>query len=443
MSEKKIRVLVISYLPWRNDVSVGNTLSNIFDGMQNRIEFSNIYFKGVRPQNTIAKKYFYIPEKELAKSILTRKSVGKEISQVNVSDDGSADNKKGAYNRARQLRWESLLFVQDLIGIWGNWHSKELDSFIKEIKPQLIFGPLGRVPVANILMSYLHDQYLIPIIAYAWDDHYSLHKQAISPFFWGKTFLERKYIRKCAQRSEFLYTITEEMREEYSQYFNKKCKVLYKAYDFSGKPEMKSKVEYPISIIYMGNIGAGRWKELAKVARTVKAINRDKKKCFLKIYTMSPHTEKMEKALNIDNVSALLEPVPTEEVLSVMRSADILLHVESTGKKERNFFRLSFSTKIVDYLYSARCIVAIGGYTAAMAYLKENAAAVVIEDEGKLQNELEKLIDDPKKIEEYAYKSWNCGKRNHQRKVIQDMLYFDFMQATNKVKKSRGKNENR
>lgn len=352
MSEEKIRVLVVSYLPWRNDVSVGNTLSNIFDGMQDKIEFSNIYFKGGKPQNNVAQKYFYIPEKELAKSILTRKSVGRKVSLDSVSDNNATEN-NGAYNKARQLRWESLLLAQDMIGIWGKWHSKELDSFIEEIKPQLIFGPLGRVPASNILMSYLHDKYSIPVIAYAWDDHYSLHKQAVSPFFWGKTFLERKYIRKCAQRSEFLYTITEEMREEYSQYFDKKCKVLYKAYDFSGNPEIKSEVKYPISIIYMGNVGAGRWKELGKVAQVVKAINKNERKCFLRIHTMSPHTDEMEKALNIENASALLEPVPTADVLKTMHSADILLHVEPTGKKECNFFRLSFSTKIVDYLYNA------------------------------------------------------------------------------------------
>lgn len=431
MSEEKIRVLVVSYLPWRNDVSVGNTLSNIFDGMQGKMEFSNIYFKGGKPQNNVAQKYFYIPEKELAKSILTRKSVGRKVSLDSVSDNNVTEN-NGAYNKARQLRWESLLLAQDMIGIWGKWHSKELDSFVEEIKPQLIFGPLGRVPASNILMSYLHDKYSIPVITYAWDDHYSLHKQDISPFFWGKTFLERKYIRKCAQRSEFLYTITEEMREEYSQYFDKKCKVLYKAYDFSGDPEIKSEVKYPISIIYMGNVGAGRWKELGKVAQAVKAINKNERKCFLRIHTMSPHTDEMEKALNIENASALLEPVSTADVLKTMHSADVLLHVEPTGKKECNFFRLSFSTKIVDYLYNARCIVAVGGHTAAMSYLKKNDAAVVIEDEGRIKEKLEKLIDNPKKIEEYAYKSWKCGKRNHQKKTIQDMIYSDFMQAVNK-----------
>ena len=100
MAEEKIRVLVVSYLPWRNDVSVGNTLSNIFDGMQDKVEFSNIYFKGGKPQNNVAQKYFYIPEKELAKSILTRQNVGKKVSLDNVSDNVVTE-KSGAYNRAR------------------------------------------------------------------------------------------------------------------------------------------------------------------------------------------------------------------------------------------------------------------------------------------------------------------------------------------------------
>ena len=67
-----------------------------------------------------------------------------------------------------------------------------------------------------------------------------------------------------------------------------------------------------------------------------------------------------------------------------------------------------------------------------MSYLERNDAAVVIEDETKIQKELEKLIDDPKKIEEYAHKSWECGRRNHQKKTTQDMIYSDFMQTVNK-----------
>lgn len=67
MESEKIRVLVISYLPWRNDVSTGNTLTNLFEGLQKKMEFANIYFKGGKPQNNVAEFHFYISEKQLAK----------------------------------------------------------------------------------------------------------------------------------------------------------------------------------------------------------------------------------------------------------------------------------------------------------------------------------------------------------------------------------------
>ena len=109
MISRKLRVLVVSYLPWRNDVSVGNTLSNLFNGMQDRIEFSNIYFKGDVPQNNIASRYFYIPEKELAKSILRRKQVGKEVTNIITHSTIKTATTSATYDKIRQLRWECFL----------------------------------------------------------------------------------------------------------------------------------------------------------------------------------------------------------------------------------------------------------------------------------------------------------------------------------------------
>ena len=424
MEIEKIRVLVVSYLPWGNDVSVGNTLSNLFNGLQDRIEFANIYFKGGKPQNEIASHHFYIPEKELAKSIITRKVVGGEItvssfSEVNVPD-------KTVYSKARQMRWESMLLVQDLIGLLGNWKSKDLEKFISDFQPDLIFGPLGRVPVANVLMKYIHEKYGTPVIAYAWDDHYSLKKKSWSLFFWLKTLLERKYIKKCASACSYLYTITEPMMYEYKSYFNKECRLLYKYYDFCGDAPVKKETETPIKIVYMGNIGSGRWKVLAKTAKAVAEINENSKKAELYIYTMSPKSDEVETALSIKGSSYLMDPVPNEEVLRTMKSADILLHVEPTNEKDRLFFRLSFSTKLVDYLYNARCIFAIGGQTAATDYLKNNDAAVVELNEKNIKNSLEELLNSPQKIIEYGYKAWACGVKNHQRQTMQERLYDDF-----------------
>lgn len=432
-NNKKLKVLVVSYLPWRNDISVGNTLSNIFNGMEDKVDFASIYFRESMPNNQIANKYFCISEKKLIKSIITRKPVGKEVIAKSTT---MSENEQfsSTYNKARQLRWEALLLIQDCIGMFGNWKSKALDQFVLDFEPDIVFGPLGRMPVSNNLMTYLHKKNGVPVITYAWDDHYSLDKISFSPFFWAKTFVERKAIKKCADSSSFLYTITEQMRKEYSSYFEKECKLLYKGYNFDGVAPIKDSVGKPVKIVYMGNIGSGRWQVLAKVAEAAAKINVAGKKVELYIYTLSPKSKEIEGQLNIEGASYLMKPVPTEDVLRTMQSADILLHVEPTTVKELLFFRLSFSTKLVDYFYNARCILALGGNTEAMRYLKDNDAAIIEMDADKIEETLSEVINNKDKIILYGKNAWDCGVRNHQLKILQEGIYQDFCSILNKNK---------
>ena len=72
------------------------------------------------------------------------------------------------------MRWELFLLLQDLIGILGNWKSSQLDSFVENFAPDIVFGPLGRMPVSNNLMTYISKKFNVPLITYPWDDHYSL-----------------------------------------------------------------------------------------------------------------------------------------------------------------------------------------------------------------------------------------------------------------------------
>ena len=223
--ERKIKILVITYHPWREDISVGNTLSNIFKGMEDKITFASIYIRDDKASNKLVKDFFNISEKELVRSILTRKPVGKRV--TSVEEDAPKENFSKSYNKARQLRWDSLLLLQDMIGLLGKWKSNELDKFVTDFKPDLIFGPLGRIPICNNIMTYLSKKYNIPLITYPWDDHYSLRKRSWSPIFWLKLYIERQAIYRCAKQSTFLYTITTLMQKEYSQYFNFYIKDMY------------------------------------------------------------------------------------------------------------------------------------------------------------------------------------------------------------------------
>ena len=424
--KRKLKVLIITSMPWREDNNIGNSYSNIFKGMEDKIEFAHIYCRKGEPQNKICHKYFQITEEDMVKSIFNKKyNVGRKFN-TNGSYETKQEVNSAVYNRLRILRWEIFFIVRNIIWDLGKWKTKKLDEFVEEFEPDIIFGTLTYMPNINKMMVYLKKKYNIPLVTYAWDDVYSLKQFSLSPFFWIRRFIQRKHIRRCVAESEYLYTITDLMQKEYRKYFNKECKILYKGYEFSKYFTPKKVVGKPIKIIFMGNIGAGRWKTLEKVVDALEKINKDECKAKLYIYTLSPKSEEMIKKLNREGVSQLMDVVDNKDVLKVQQSADILLHVEPTKNKERLFYRLSFSTKIVDYFYASRCIIGLGGTTASLDYLKNHDAGLVIEGMSNLEEELKRIIEDKDLILDYGYKAWKCGFENHQISKIQDTIFEDL-----------------
>lgn len=425
--KNKIKILLVTSMPWREDNNIGNSYSNIFGDLDN-VEFAHIYCRSGEPQNKIVKKYFQITEQALIKNLINSKNVtGKKV----FIDENSYDKKEknsSVYNKMRILRWEVFFLARDILWGIGRWKTKELDEFVEEFNPDIIFGTLTYMPNINKLMVYLSDKLQKPMIVYSWDDVYSLNQFSLSPIFWLRKFIQRKFIRRCVAKCEFLFTITKQMQKEYSSYFNKECKMLYKGYDFKSQPIMDNVVNDPIKFVFMGNVGAGRWQTLSRLAIAIEKINTlsGKKLGVLDIYTLSPVSQKMKEKLSIEGVSVLKDTVDSSKVMDVQKDADLLVHVEPTSRSERLFYRLSFSTKIVDYLYNSRCIFAVGGNTATMEYLKENDAGIVVNDMSDLEKNLKEIMTNPDLIVKYNKKAWDCGVRNHQRGDIKSMLMKNF-----------------
>lgn len=423
---KKIKVLFITHAPWRNDISIGNSYSNIFAGMGDRLEFAQIFIRDGMPDNQLVDKYFCISEKALIKSILTREPVGKEL-KMNKLISLKPENFSKVYNVMRSLRWNILLLARDMAGLLGKWKSKELDSFLDRYKPDIIFGTLIFIPIVNQIMLYAKEKTNAKLVTYPWDDWYHVNKSSISPFYYIRIFLERHYIKKCVAECSYLYTITEQMQKEYSHIFNKKCKVLRKGYSFDKEPFYEKKRKSGIKLVYAGNIGDNRWKVLSAIAKAIERSNKLlAKKLVQYIYTLTPVTDEINRNLNIKGASKIMGSLPSNEVAAVLADADVLIHVEPVDSVKLGNCRLSFSTKIVDYFHCAKCILAVGGENASMKYLKNNDAAIVVNDLNDLDQAVERLADDENVICEYGHRAWECGKKNHSISVIQDMVYRDF-----------------
>lgn len=443
--DRKIRILVITYLPWRDDNSIGNSYSNIFQGTdKDKYEFAHIYIRDGMPQNKLCHEYYHISEKSLIKRFFGKKVEIGHYFHMDKCEDQPKDQFSKLYNKARILRWDIFFLFRDLIGKNKGWQNKQFNTFLDMFEPDIVFGTLPTGYLITNLMLYVKDYCGIPLVSYPWDDYYSLDHSNLSPIFWVRKFLGRSNMRKVASASSFMYVISNLMQDEYKKIFKKDCRLLFKGHVFEDKSVQEYSIHEPINIVYMGNIGGGRWKTLACLADGIRKINvkYGKIKMILNIYTLSPTNEQINNVLNIVDASRLNDSVPNEKVVETMEGADILVHAEPYRKSEYQFYRASFSTKLVDYFYRRKAILSLGGMTASTDYLIRNDATLYIKDRKDIVSQLERLVENPDLIIEYAKKSWNCGVRNHQILDIQKRVYNDFCCLLNEKSYGNKKLEN-
>ena len=233
--------------------------------------------------------------------------------------------------------------------------------------------------------------------------------------------------------TDLFYVISNPQKKEYEKIFKRECKLLFKGGKFEGNIDVKKEYNIPLKLVYAGNISSGRWKTLANIGQAISQINGKETKMVLDLYTLTPKTKKMLKALNIENAIKLIPPASNQEIKEALKNADILVHVDSFNLKDKLYWRLSFSTKIVDYLASARCIFAVGPKdVASMDYFIKNDAAIVSTNQEEIYSQLEKIVSSKDILEEYAIKAWKCGKKNHQIKEIQNRIKCDFEEILRK-----------
>ena len=433
---KQLKILIISSTPWDDNNSFGSSFSNIFGGNSN-YEIANIYCQFGLPNTTVCTHFFQITEKGIVQTLLGRQPYsGKQIFQLektNLSGITLSNKETKFVNKLKGIRWQLFFWMRDLIWSTGKWKSKPMDDFITDFQADLIILPIYYSTYLNTIGLYAQKLSKVKMVGYISDDCYTLKHFSLSPLFWIDRLIKRQYVKKAIDQCEILYTITETQKKEYNAIFGNKCKVLSKGGYFDDFSHKKTILNNPIKLVYTGNLGMGRWKSLAKIVEALRIINNNGIKAQLYIYSQTPLSESSMRKLQIQNTVYFMGGIPASKVKDVQRDADILVHVESFELSERNSARLSFSTKIVDYLEAGRCILAVGWKkTGAIEYLVENDAAIVITDINKIYDQLSYLVNNKQLILDYAVKGFELGKKNHQLEKIRNGLYDDLLFVASK-----------
>jgi len=435
------RVLLISTGAWRDDNNSGSTRTNLFGAWPSE-NIAQIYCSHEQPANPVCRSYFQISDRMLLRSILTRRSGGSAIHVASAEGSSTAAHRgrplEGpVYGFLRRYRSSALLLVREMLWSVSAWRSRELESYIHDFSPDVLFVSLCDSVYLNRLIQHVAATTGKPLALFCSDDVFADSSGEASVIRGAYRRALRKAINETVGRCDRLYVISHKQKEEYDSLFAVESRVLFKGGNFASFGGQRQRRDGPLRLVFAGNITSGRWRTLAEIGTVLRRVNAGGVKARLHIYTHSPLTRGMRMAMDIPGAVAIEGGVPSQQVRQTLLGADILVHVESFELRDRIATRLSFSTKLVDYFESGRCIFAVGwDQAASIEYLVRNDAAVVATRSEDVEPKLRALIDSPQLILDYGRKAWECGRRNHQLERIRDTLYRDLFHLANMPPKS-------
>lgn len=422
VDNKNKRVLVTTVDPWSSKVGA-DTMSSLMS-QYGAESVASINIRATKSDSPSASRYFHILEGRVMKSVFDRGIVtGEEYSPedvVEVSNDEIAESTR--YSNFKKHRWGIFLFAREIVWKLGKWKTPELNAFLDDFNPEVLICPIEGYIHFNELNLYIIKRCNPKVIGFLWDDNFT-YKQNNNWFHYLKRVWLRRSVKKLVKKCQTVFCLSPKMKEECDKEFGIESHLLTKPIFNQG--EFKPyKVGFPIKILYTGNLFVGRDKTIMVIADALRIVNQKDIKIILDIYTKSELSNKNKARVEIPDVCRLHKPIPQSEVFCLQEEADVLLFAESLDRKKNQNARLSFSTKITDYFRAGKCIWTVGSPTLGpVDYLIRKNASLVSTDVKSILDVLNRMIENPSVIEEYAYKGFECGKENHNSERILKKLY--------------------
>lgn len=432
MKEKYPKLLVVSTSAW--NVNLYDRADTEMIKWWDSHQVAQIYTRAELPNTPYCESFFQINENKVLKSIFKRKlKTGKRV--YNTKDDEADEESKRQleiererYTKGRKKNSWFLRLCREAVWFFGKWKSKELDEFIDEEKPDVlffrIFPTIHHAWIERHVIKRTGKKYVI----YFEDDTLTYKICGANLWFRIHRFFLRKQLKKLAKGASDVFVISPKQKEEYDKILKRETKLLTRGIPKSEILDTPKEFHKPLNIIYSGGLLYGRHESIAVLAKKIDELNKkkDETAITLDIYSQTDGLDEFVKTISACQGVSFKGFIKPEELTVVQSKADISLFVESLKKKYARVARLSFSTKITDYLKAAKPIFAVGySDLAPMDYLKRNDAAIIAYSEKEIEDRLPLLMNESI-LKEYATKARELGIKNHEEST-QSKIFVDAL----------------
>lgn len=428
------KVLIVSREVWNDKTA--STLTNLFEDYDSD-KVSYMYIETKMPNSNCCHRYFQISEFALVHKLYKWKTKTGRFINTDESQSSEESNEKIASQEAATMQYvrghRSFWFTlsREILWAFNGWKSKELRHFIREENPDVVWITGSPLILMNRLSRYVVKTAGRPYCVFEMDDVYPTKRIDWNPFKALYRMSLRKNVKKLIKGASQLYVISPKMKREYDVLFGTDSVVLTKGIDFTTASYSPKPVHKPVQMVYMGQVIYDRISSLELIGKALDEINKEEQKVVLNIYTKNP-IDPLRKAQMVGKGNVFFhEPVPYSEVQKVIEKNDVVVFVESLRDEYKNVARLSFSTKITDYLASGKCIFAVGrSDSAPIEYFLENDSAIVACNYSEIKNKLQDLRTET--VVTYSNKAFDCGKANHDKAKMNARIYEKLRELANK-----------
>lgn len=370
------RVLVISHNVFSRVNAMGRTLAGLLSCVPPE-QLAQLYFHTEIPTMDMCTRYFRVTDRDVLRSVFTRRAGGHRFEESDLRPDvARVRTDVGVTARVYQYarrRTPMIYRLRNTMWWAGKWRSRELDTWIREFDPQVIFFASGDYEFAYRVTLDIAERYRLPVVIYCCDDSYMETSGASSR---AAVRIRHRLLRVATQvmaGSTSMLVISEKMARDYAALFDLPIRVVKIATELDPRPVP---LEERHGIMYAGDLGVGRVGPLVELGRVLKAADLPGLAC-IDVYSGDTNPETLAQ-LTEENGIRFHGAVTSDRLRPILGHARYLLHVESFDEVHKRRTRYSLSTKIADSLASGACLIAYGpADIASMEYLRELDAAIL------------------------------------------------------------------
>lgn len=288
------------------------------------------------------------------------------------------------------------LFREFLVGVKSRNSIDFIKKACREKRVERVVFVAGDYGFLHKLAVSVSAELSIPLCVYVTDDYifdYSVGSVAALRKGFHNRYLAARFLKTMRVGSEFRF-ISNKMRSFYSEYFGVSGSLSFNgtrtSFDASEASWSGFDFARKIRIAYFGSLHTGRYEALVEFSKIVANFSEETGVLVeVLVYSDNRGGRVFPPCHEICNL-VFVEPVYGGELSKAMLDSDILLVIESAKVCDLRKTWLSFSTKVMEYLYLQRPVIAFGPLeNPSINELVSNGAALYLRD----SSDLERILD--------------------------------------------------